>query len=201
VKDGDLKGTADAVKAGYHTYPLAQASNPPKQIFHNLSGMKFNTIHANDFSFFEEMNEVVQYEPADAFDPEFVGQLAAIGVKKGRPFSPNARMKKLLTEAAAMGNASARAILYAPRKESVFFYEDRQWNSPFAGGSHEFINEGERYDDLAPISTPDEPVSANLGDSVPKPLDFVSDKPISVSDVSETPSFGCDRIIQEGSKS
>jgi hypothetical protein len=144
VKDGDLKGTADAVKAGYHTYPLAQASNPPKQIFHNLSGKKFNTIHANDFSFFEEMNKVVQYEPADAFNPEFVGQLAAIGIKKGRPFAPDARMKKLLTQAAAIGNASARAISYAPRKESVFFYKDRQWNSPFAGGSHEFINEGER---------------------------------------------------------
>jgi len=144
VKDGDLTGTADAVKAGYHTYPLAQASNPPKQIFHNLSGKKFNTVHANDFSFFEEMNKVVQYEPADAFNPEFVGQLAAIGIKKGLPFAPSARMKKLLTEAAAIGNASARAISYAPRKESVFFYKDRQWNSPFAGGSHEFINEGER---------------------------------------------------------
>lgn len=83
VKDGDLKGTADAVKAGYHTYPLSLASNPPKQKFHNLSGKKFNTIHVNDFSFFEEMNQVVQYEPADAFNPEFVGQLAAIGIKNG----------------------------------------------------------------------------------------------------------------------
>ncbi|MCU0712823.1 MAG: hypothetical protein MUC43_12250 [Pirellula sp.] len=47
----------------------------------------------------------------------------------------------------------------------------------------------------------DEPVLGNLEDSLPEPLDFVSDKPLSVSDVSETPGFGDDRIIQEGGKS
>jgi hypothetical protein len=50
-------------------------------------------------------------------------------------------------------------------------------------------------------SAQDEPVLANLGDSLPEPLDFVSDNPLSVSDVSETPGFGSDRNIQEGGKS
>ena len=53
-------------------------------------------------------------------------------------------MKKLLEEAVAIGNAAARTISFAPRKKSVFFYEDRQWNSPFAGLSYEFLNNGER---------------------------------------------------------
>lgn len=144
VKEGDLKGTADTVKAKFRSYPLAKASNPPKQKFHNLSGKKFNTVHANDFKFFEELNAVIQYEPADAFDPELVGQFASIGIKKGQPFKPDVRMKKLLEEAVAIGNAAARTISYAPRKKSVFFYEDRQWNSPFAGLSYEFLNNGER---------------------------------------------------------
>ena len=52
-------------------------------------------------------------------------------------------MKKILTEAAAIANATARAISFSPRKKNVYFYEDRQWNSPFAGGSHEFMNNGE----------------------------------------------------------
>lgn len=143
VKDGDLKGTTAAVKAGFRMYPLAQVSNPPEQVFHDLSGKKFNTIHANDFHFFEELNAVIQYEPADAFNPELVGQWAAIGIKKGQPFKPDARMKKILTDAVAVGNATARAITFRPRKKSVYFYPDRQWYSPFAGGSHEFINNGE----------------------------------------------------------
>jgi hypothetical protein len=56
-------------------------------------------------------------------------------------------------------------------------------------------------DELSEISEQDKPVLDNLGDSLPEPLDFVSDKPLSVSDVSETPGFGSDRHINEGGKS
>jgi len=144
VKDGDLKATADAIKSVFRSYPLALVDNPPEQKFHNLSGKKFNTIHANNYKFFEELNAVIQYEPADAFNPELIGQFASIGIKKGEPFNPDERMKKLLIEAVAIGNATARTISYAPRKQSVYFFEDRQWTSPFAGLSHEFYNNGER---------------------------------------------------------
>lgn len=144
VKDNDLKGTAAAVKSGFHTYPLSQGNNPPKQVFHNLSGKKFNTVHANDVTFYDELNAVIQYEPADAFDPELVGLFASIGIKKGQPFQPDARMKKLLAEGAAIGNATARSLSFSPRKKSVYLYEDRQWTSPFAGMSYEFLNNGER---------------------------------------------------------
>jgi hypothetical protein len=144
VKEGDLAGTAKAMKAKFYMYPLSQATDPPKQRFVNLSGKKINTVHANNFKFYEELNAVVQYEPADAFDPELVGLFASIGIKKGQPFNPDQRMKKILTESVAVGNATARAITFAPRKKSVFFYPDRKWNSPFAGLSHEFMNHGER---------------------------------------------------------
>lgn len=144
VVNGDLKGTAEAVKSGYHSYSLAEAGNPAPQVFKNLSGLQFNTVHANNFRFFEELNAVIQYEPADAFDPELVGQFAAIGIKKGQPFNPDARMKKLLEEGVAIGNASARVLSYSPRKKSVYFYEDRQWTSPFAGLSYAFEDNGER---------------------------------------------------------
>jgi len=56
-------------------------------------------------------------------------------------------------------------------------------------------------DDQSPISAKDEPVLGNLGDSLPKPLDFVSDKPLSVSHVSKTLGFGDAQDIQNGGKS
>jgi hypothetical protein len=143
VNDGDLAATANVVKASFRMYPLAQAGNPPKQKVVNLSGKQFNTIHANTFHFYEELNAVVQCEPADAFNPELVGLFASIGIKKGQPFAPDARMKRILTDAVAVGNATARTITFAPRKQSLYFYPDRHWYSPFAGGSHEFMNNGE----------------------------------------------------------
>ena len=45
-----------------------------------------------------------------SFNPELAGQLAAIGIVKGKPFKPDARMKKILTDAAAVGNAAGRML-------------------------------------------------------------------------------------------
>src|SRR5208337_2549809 len=135
---------ATAVKSKLRIYPLAQAAKPPEQVFVDLSGKQFNTVHSNDFDFYKELDAVIQYEPADAFDPELVGQFAAIGIKKGQPFNPDERMKKILTEAVAIGNATARAITFVPRKQSVYFYTDRKWTPIYAGMSYEFMNKGER---------------------------------------------------------
>lgn len=143
-KDGDLKAAVDEIKAVFRMCPLDRIGDPPEQVFHNISGRKMCTIHANTFKFFEELNAVIQYEPGDAFDPELVGLFASIGIKKGQPFNPDERMEELLTEGVAIGNATARAITFAPRKKSVHVYEDRQWNWLFAGGSYEFMDNGER---------------------------------------------------------
>ena len=144
VKGGDIPAAVKGVKAAARLYPLSAAANPPAQKFINASGLKFNTVHANDFHFYEELNAVVQHEPADAFVPETVGLFAAIGIKKGKPFAPDARMKTILTEAIAVGNATSRAILFDSRDERAKFYPDRQWFTAFIAGSSEFADGGER---------------------------------------------------------
>jgi hypothetical protein len=68
--NGDPKPAAENFKKGLRVYPLARAENPPPMNFVNYSGKAFNTIHASDFTFFEEVNQVVQEEPNDALDPE-----------------------------------------------------------------------------------------------------------------------------------
>ena len=144
VQGGDIAAAVNGVKAKARVYPLTAASNPPSSTFVNASGMQFNTIHANTFEFYGELNAVIQHEPSDAFDPEIVGLLASIGIKKDKPFAPDDRMKGILTDAVAVANATARAIVFAPRDERVKFYPDRQWGTPFIGGSYEFLNNGER---------------------------------------------------------
>ena len=142
VNEGDLAGAARFARAKFRLYPLSSATHPPEQRFVNVSGKQMNTIPANDFSFYEELNAVVQSEPADLFEPQLTGVFASIGIKKGRPFSPDARMKKLLTEAVAIGNATARAIAFAPRRESFpLIFPDRQWRDFTA--SYDFMNNGE----------------------------------------------------------
>jgi hypothetical protein len=145
VKDGDVEAATLGLRTQFRIYPLSKLDNPPKGKVVNVSGAKINTIHANDVTYYDELNAVIQYEPSDAFNPELVGQFASIGIKKGEPFAPDARMKKILAEGVAIANATARSLTFRPREERLYFYPgQRQWYSPFTGGSSEFMNNGER---------------------------------------------------------
>ncbi|MBW8640758.1 DUF1254 domain-containing protein [Hoeflea sp. WL0058] len=145
VTEAGMDAAVANVKAGMKIYPLSEVKDPPEQTFVNFSGAKMNTIHANDATFFDELNASVQNEPADAFDPEIAGLFASIGIRKDEPFAPDERMQKILADAAAVGNATARAIVFRPReRDRFYFYPDRQWYTGFAGGSHEFLDRAAR---------------------------------------------------------
>jgi hypothetical protein len=120
-------------------YRLADAGNPPAMKFINVSGKHFNTIHDNDFSFFEEIDRVVQYEPSESFHPETLGTLAAVGIVKGKPFTPDAKTKKILTESVAVANATARAIAFRPRIDGAYYYPNSAWYTGFVGGDYRFL--------------------------------------------------------------
>jgi hypothetical protein len=106
---------------------LAKLTDPPPTIFHEGSGKVMNTVPPNDFSFYEMLNEIVQQEPATALDAEQMGPLAAIGIIKGKPFAPDARMKNILTEALAVANAASRTLFMHPREPSWFYYPGSAW--------------------------------------------------------------------------
>jgi hypothetical protein len=137
---GDTRPAVEAFHKQFKIYPLDQAGNPPPTKIINGSGLYLNTIHANTFKFYEEINQVVQEEPTSAVDPEIAGQLAAIGIIKGKPFAPDERMKRILTEAAAVGNATARAIVFRARSDDFYFYPGKSnWRPIFVGGSYLFM--------------------------------------------------------------
>ena len=62
---------------------------------------------------------------------------------KGKPFAPDERMKKILTEAAAVGDATARAIMYRWRGTDGYWYPNSNWRLGFVGG-YKFEENGAR---------------------------------------------------------
>jgi hypothetical protein len=138
IESNDLNTGVEYTKKNYRVYPLGLAANPPAMNFLNISGKFINTIHSNNFLFFEEINQVIQDEPLDAVDPEVRGLLAAIGIRKDKPFAPDARMKSILTNAAAVGNATARAINFSTRDEEAYYYPNSAWKAVFVGNDYKF---------------------------------------------------------------
>jgi hypothetical protein len=105
------------------------------------SGVSFNTVPPNDFSYWETVDELVQREPASAGDPETLGLLAAVEIVKGKPFKPDERMRKILEDAVVVGNATARTVSFAPRTEEGFaYYPGSQWFNMLFVGGYDFLD-------------------------------------------------------------
>ena len=87
-----------------------------------------------DYSFWDLLNKVIQEEPSAGSDPTTLGLFASIGIVKGKPFDPDARMKKILTDAANIGAVTARTIAFKMRGAEAYFYPNSAWRLPFFGG-------------------------------------------------------------------
>jgi len=140
LKDGKPEFSSQLFRKGM-IYPLARASNPPKMEFINGSGKNFNTVHSSNYKFFEELKAVVDREPIEWLEPHVRGIFASIGIQKGKPFAPDARMERILTQAANLGNATVRALFWYERDKSAFLYEGSHWKRGFVGGSHEYLKD------------------------------------------------------------
>ena len=157
LSDNDPKPAAELIKKTLKIYPytpgtygtsiatlleggvrLEKAPPVPETKFIEGSGKAFNTIPPSDYSFFEMLNEAVQAQPANSYDVELAGQLAAIGIVKGQDFAPDERMRAILTDAAAVGNAISRALNWrADEIEGWAYYPDSGWsNMLWEGGAN-----------------------------------------------------------------
>ena len=146
----DPKPAVDNIKSTMKIYPYAEGAfgtsiaealtgavrlgedpKTPEMKFIEGSDLAFNTIPPSDFGFYEWINENVQAEPATSYDVELSGQMAAIGIVKGKAFAPDARMKKILTDAAAVGQAAGRVLNWRPymTHPDWAYYAGSMWGS------------------------------------------------------------------------
>ena len=116
-------------KQNLQIYPLA--TGPRQGIYANATGVGINPLPAEDGSVFDMLNEIVQYEPTELFGAEQLGRLATLGIAKGQPFDPDARMRRILDQGALQGVAMSRAIVYASRDPDIRYWSKRQWEKMF----------------------------------------------------------------------
>ncbi|POZ13812.1 hypothetical protein C3Z09_21515 [Lelliottia aquatilis] len=137
--DGKPDAASKMFRDGFKVYSLSKVHNPPKMEFINSSRQAFNTVHANNFVFYKELDHVIQKEPVGFIDPELRGLAASIGIRKGETFAPDERMTKILTHAVAAGNATARAISFRSRDPRSQLYPNSQWRASFIGGDYRWL--------------------------------------------------------------
>ena len=118
-------------------YPLSKAKNPPKMNFPNLSGVLVPGDFPRNFDYFQRLADFINYETVSREDFAMRGMLAGLGIVKGKPFKPNARMKAILDKAGQVGFKMAANVDYDYYPNDKI-YSDRMWEQVFIGGSPVF---------------------------------------------------------------
>jgi hypothetical protein len=136
---GTGQAALDYYRENFKIYPLATGPREDAQ-YTSMTFAGGDTTHPRDVTYFDLLNKIVQYEPPSAFTRYELGLLKAIGIEKGKPFAPDARMKRMLAEGVTIGDAIAKANAYANRLDGVRIYDDRKYEYLFMGGRHDFMS-------------------------------------------------------------
>ena len=111
VQNGDQDGAVANVKK-VKVYPLSESSNPKPNKFTSMSGKVIDTTPPKGMAFWERLSGYINNNPVQARDLFFMGMLKPLGLEKGKAFKPDARQRAILEEAARMGDAMGRVMLF-----------------------------------------------------------------------------------------
>jgi hypothetical protein len=126
---GDVKAAIERIKS-IKVHPLTPAKGWKTPTWVDLTAKPQDTTPLaweDNFRYWQVLHEVIETEPPfDEFRP-YYGELAALGIAKGKPFAPDARMKGILDHAAKLGNAQMRVQSFADRRPDRIVWPDRKW--------------------------------------------------------------------------
>jgi hypothetical protein len=116
------------VLARVKVYPYAQRANPPKMEILDTGTKAWSGIPPRGMEYWERLDDVIQHEPIELRDIFFHAMLRPLGLEKGEPFRPDARQKKILTDAVLVGEAMAKANTADRRIAGVKYRPDAHWD-------------------------------------------------------------------------
>ena len=129
VVENDIEGAANTVRNS-KIYPLSQRDSPPKMKIHHVTGVAMDTISPMDpMVYWARVAKVLNFvnPEIDQDATLMISLLKPLGIEPGKPFKPDERQKKILSDAAHFGWLMAQAISYAPRMENITYYPGTQW--------------------------------------------------------------------------
>jgi hypothetical protein len=114
--------------ANLRVYPYAQRDNPPKMEILDSGNKSWSGRPPSGMEYWERLDDVIQREPIEPRDIFFHAMLRPLGLEKGKPFKPDARQTKILTEAALVGEAMAKANTADRRFAGVKYRPGVHWD-------------------------------------------------------------------------
>jgi hypothetical protein len=124
--DRDPKVAEDTARK-HKVYGWTQRENPPATKFIPVGGKDWSSAQPGGLDYWKHLSEVLQPEPVEERDMVMMGMLVPLGIEKGKPFNPTERQKKILTDAAQVGELMARANAYDKRFAGATVWPGKRW--------------------------------------------------------------------------
>ena len=120
---------AEAVKKGVRLYPWSRRENPPptRYLVPDPDRIKVIPAMPRGMDYWKRLAEFVHAEPVEDRDRFFAAMLKPLGIEKGRPFKPDERQERILTDAAIVGEAMAKANDFSKRFAGARYRTDTRW--------------------------------------------------------------------------
>jgi hypothetical protein len=118
-------------------YPLNGQAGAKPMTYPDASGVPANMLPISDGSVFDQLKLLADREGDNLAGPDWLGMLAAIGIVKGQPFTPDANTRTILDRAAKTAYKMSRVIGFEENLggRSLRVYSDRRWFNPMADGT------------------------------------------------------------------
>ena len=108
-------------------YPYAERANPKPRGYIRPEGKTWMGTAPKGFAYFERLADIINKEPVFERDRLFMAMLKPLGIEKGKPFNPTRKQKEILTQAALMGEAMAKANDFSKRLETAHYVDGSTW--------------------------------------------------------------------------
>jgi len=127
AKKGGTNEDQVALAKEVKVYHLSQADNTPKTTFVDAYPKKWVTLPVYDWTYFTDLNTVVQREAILERDKAMMALLASLGIEKGKELKPDAETKKAMLEGLECAYAFLQHRFTSEGGAFVPFWKDRQW--------------------------------------------------------------------------
>ena len=119
---------ADALLKALKIYPLSKSASPSATRIVDIAGKQWSQTPRRGLDCWRTLHAIIQREPVHERDRFFLAMLKPLGIEKGKPFEPDSRQQKVLTEASLVGEAMAKANDFEKRLEAAHYAEGTNWH-------------------------------------------------------------------------
>jgi hypothetical protein len=126
---GDVAAAIDLLRS-VQVDPLKDDGSWQQPTWVDLTGKPQDTTPLSvqaTLDYWRVLHDYIRTEPIHPDDRSYIGELAVLGIRGDAPFTPDARLTRILTNAAREADAQLRVQSLADRRTDRVVWPERQW--------------------------------------------------------------------------